>query len=177
MFHFKTLLFISGCIVHLLLVGCSTNAQTTAAHSAIGADDSAAVGSLTGGSERGRVRTLQESSDAHATNGPSPSSLTIYFALDRTHINSGDRQQLVAAAKEWSRYPRSIRLEGHGDERGTREYNLALGEMRGKAVRDFLMMQGVDGTQIEVVSYGEEKPADRGVGEYAWRRNRRVELM
>ena len=70
-----------------------------------------------------------------------------------------------------------IRLEGHADERGTREYNLALGERRAKAVANYLAIQGVPHSQIEVISYGEEKPAMFGQGETAWAKNRRVELI
>ena len=70
-----------------------------------------------------------------------------------------------------------VRLEGHADERGTREYNLALGERRANAVRAYLLAQGASRSQIEVVSYGEEKPADGGHDEDAWRQNRRVEVV
>jgi peptidoglycan-associated lipoprotein len=70
-----------------------------------------------------------------------------------------------------------VRLEGHADERGTREYNLALGERRANAVRAYLLAQGASRSQIEVVSYGEEKPADGGHDEGAWRQNRRVEVV
>jgi peptidoglycan-associated lipoprotein len=67
-------------------------------------------------------------------------------------------------------------LEGHGDERGTREYNMALGERRGIAVRDFLSLQGVDSALIEVISFGDERPTSRGSSESDYSMNRRVEL-
>ncbi|MFO7918286.1 MAG: OmpA family protein, partial [Anaerolineae bacterium] len=66
---------------------------------------------------------------------------------------------------------------GHADERGTREYNLALGERRAAAVRDFLQSAGVSSRQIEIVSYGEERPEDPGHNEAAWSRNRRAVLI
>ena len=69
-----------------------------------------------------------------------------------------------------------LRLQGHADERGTREYNLALGERRANAVRAYLVAQGASRTQVEVISYGEEKPADAGHSERAWAMNRRVEF-
>ena len=69
-----------------------------------------------------------------------------------------------------------VRLEGHADERGTREYNLALGERRANAIRAYLVAQGVSRSQIEVISYGEEKPEVMGTGESNWARNRRVEF-
>jgi peptidoglycan-associated lipoprotein len=68
-------------------------------------------------------------------------------------------------------------IEGHADERGTREYNLALGERRANAIRSFLTAAGVSSTQIETVSYGEERPDDPGHSEAAWARNRRAVLV
>ena len=70
-----------------------------------------------------------------------------------------------------------VRVEGHADERGTREYNLALGERRADAVRAYLVSQGASNSQIEVISYGEEKPIVSGKNERSWAQNRRVELV
>jgi hypothetical protein len=70
-----------------------------------------------------------------------------------------------------------LRLEGHADERGSREYNIGLGERRAQAVRRVLMLQGAAQTQITTVSYGEERPAQTGTDEESWRLNRRVELV
>ena len=72
--------------------------------------------------------------------------------------------------------PRSVRLEGHADERGTREYNMALGERRANAVKEFMVLQGVSGGLIEVISYGEERAASYGSNDSSWEMNRRVEL-
>jgi len=71
----------------------------------------------------------------------------------------------------------SVVLEGHADERGTREYNLALGERRAKAVEQLLVLQGVGQNQIQVISFGEERPVALGHDEEAWRLNRRVEFL
>ncbi|MFP4063790.1 MAG: peptidoglycan-associated lipoprotein Pal [Halochromatium sp.] len=71
----------------------------------------------------------------------------------------------------------TVRLEGHTDERGTRGYNLALGERRSQAVRSFLMAEGVPGERLTTLSYGEERPANPARSESAWRENRRVELV
>ena len=68
-------------------------------------------------------------------------------------------------------------LEGHADERGSREYNLGLGERRGNSVRDLMLAEGADADQIEVVSYGEERPVCRQSSETCWERNRRVEIV
>ena len=70
----------------------------------------------------------------------------------------------------------SVMVEGHCDERGTVEYNLALGERRANAARDYLVSLGVDGSRLTVVSYGKERPVDPGHTEAAWARNRRVHL-
>ena len=69
-----------------------------------------------------------------------------------------------------------MRLEGHTDERGTREYNMALGERRANAVRDYMVANGIASYRIESVSYGEERPVAYGSGESNWAQNRRVEL-
>ena len=70
-----------------------------------------------------------------------------------------------------------VRLEGHADERGSREYNIALGERRAQAVRQVLQLQGASSTQLSTVSYGEERPAELGHDETSWEKNRRVELV
>ncbi len=102
---------------------------------------------------------------------------TFYFDFDQSNLssNSVDDLQLHASYLS-SNSNASVRLEGYADERGTREYNVALGERRGNAVMKFLVVNGVAANQIEVVSYGEEKPLDSGHNEAAWAANRRVEL-
>lgn len=99
-----------------------------------------------------------------------------YFDFDQSTIKPEVRALLTAHAAKLKASPRSIRLEGHADERGTREYNIALGERRANAVRDFLILQGVDASLIETISYGEEKPVALGHDDQAWSLNRRVEL-
>lgn len=99
-----------------------------------------------------------------------------YFDFDQSVIKSEERALLTAHAHALMASPRSVRLEGHADERGTREYNMALGERRANAIRDFLVLQGVDPSLIETVSYGEEQPAAYGTDDETWALNRRVEL-
>ena len=101
---------------------------------------------------------------------------TFYFEFDSSNLTDDARQALTIHAEILMEAPRSIRLEGHADERGTREYNMALGERRANAVRDFLVFQGVDASLIETISYGEEKPEVLGSSESSWAQNRRVEL-
>jgi peptidoglycan-associated lipoprotein len=99
-----------------------------------------------------------------------------YFDFDQSALNPETRAALDAQASVLRNQSGAVRLEGHGDERGTREYNLALGERRAKAIANYLILQGIDRSRIEVVSYGEERPAALGQDESAWSRNRRVEL-
>ena len=103
---------------------------------------------------------------------------TFYFAYDRAVINPDDLSALeMHATILRNNRDRSIVVEGHCDERGTREYNLALGERRSDAVRSFLTSAGVSPRQIENVSYGEERPEDAGHNESAWSRNRRAVMI
>jgi len=97
----------------------------------------------------------------------------IYFDTDSYDV-TGDAQGVLAAQAQWlNRYPAvRVRIEGNADERGTREYNLALGARRANAVREFLVSQGVSGSRIESLSYGKERPIDPGTSEDAWAKNR-----
>lgn len=100
-----------------------------------------------------------------------------YFEFDRSDLSAEAREALVHHANRLMENPSlRYRLEGHADERGTREYNLALGERRAQAVERYLQVQGVSSNQLEVISYGEEQPVDPGTSEAAYARNRRVEL-
>ena len=103
---------------------------------------------------------------------------TFYFDLDQSSIKAQFRAPLAAHATFLAQNPNAkVVLEGHCDERGTKEYNIALGERRGNAVAQFLKVNGVQASQIEVVSYGEERPAMSGSNESAWAKNRRVVLQ
>lgn len=97
----------------------------------------------------------------------------VYFDTDEYVVRS-DAQPVLAAQAQWlNRYQGvRVRIEGNADERGTREYNLALGARRANAVRDFLVSQGVSGARIETLSYGKERPIDAGSSEEAWAKNR-----
>ncbi len=99
-----------------------------------------------------------------------------YFEFDRAVLNAEARAALDIHAQRLRGGNRQVRLEGHTDERGTREYNMALGERRGNAVKEYLVLQGVNPNNLEVISYGEERPAALGSTEQAWAQNRRVEM-
>jgi peptidoglycan-associated lipoprotein len=102
----------------------------------------------------------------------------IYFEFDRSNVRSQFRP-IIEAHAEYLNANSSARvmLEGHADERGSREYNLGLGERRGESVAELLRANGVSADQIEVVSYGEERPVCRESNEDCWQRNRRVEIV
>jgi peptidoglycan-associated lipoprotein len=110
--------------------------------------------------------------------GGTLSDRTIYFEFDSAKLTSESIEVLethgnfVAGNGEVS-----VRLEGHADERGSREYNIALGDRRAQSVRRVLLFQGASSDQVETVSYGEEKPAVMGHDEESWGMNRRVELI
>lgn len=116
----------------------------------------------------------QPGSQAHfvdAVNGQN----VIYFDTDRYNIDSSDAAALQTQAQYLSRYSGvNVTLEGHTDERGTREYNLALGERRANAAKNYLVSVGVDATRIRTVSYGKERPVALASNESAWAQNRRA---
>jgi len=102
---------------------------------------------------------------------------TIYFDFDDSTVQQQYLAVLELHAKFLVESGATVTLEGHADERGTQAYNLALGERRGNAVSTYLMNYGLSKGQINVVSYGEERPADSGHSEGSWEKNRRVELV
>ena len=175
----------------VLLTACSTTSDDSK-----GDDDSGAgvvVEDRTGdGSYEGQTGGYNDSgmSDGTSINGQSQSGdplsdpdsplsvRTIYFEYDSITINSEGQSALNAHAEYLSLNPnQTMIIEGHTDERGTREYNLSLGERRAKAVADFLTASGVQGLQLEVRSYGEENPVALDHSESAWQLNRRVEIL
>ncbi|WP_108124821.1 peptidoglycan-associated lipoprotein Pal [Saccharospirillum mangrovi] len=102
----------------------------------------------------------------------------VYFDFDKSEIRTEFRTVLNAHAMNLVANPNmSVVLEGHADERGTREYNLALGERRAQAVADYLMLKGAAASQIDTVSYGEERPVALGSTEADYAENRRVEIV
>lgn len=118
--------------------------------------------------------------DVSSLNDPnSPlSQRVMYFDLDSSQIKDEDREIITVHAEFLAAHPEiTVVLEGHADERGSREYNVALGEKRAKAVKQLMTLQGVTENQIQVISFGEERPVALGHEEDAWRLNRRVEIL
>ena len=118
--------------------------------------------------------------DVSSLNDPnsSLSQRVIYFELDSSQIKEEDRDVISVHAEFLASHSEiTIVLEGHADERGSREYNIALGEKRAKAIKQLMTLQGVTDGQIQVISFGEERPVALGHDSSAWNLNRRVEVL
>jgi peptidoglycan-associated lipoprotein len=102
----------------------------------------------------------------------------VYFEFDRWELTAEARRTLESLASALKAFPSlALRVEGHADERGTTEYNLALGARRAQAARDYLVSLGIDPVRLEPVSFGEERPFDPGKSELSWALNRRVHFV
>lgn len=157
--------FLAAALV-VLLAGCTSKGQVDrgADVESIG-DGGVATGTVDGDGLTGTASELAQVADT-----------VFYFEFDRAVLRPDARAALRLHADYLKQRPLQVRLEGHADERGSREYNMALGERRAQAVKEFLVMQGVDANILEVISYGEESPAVLGSGDSVWSQNRRVEM-
>jgi len=122
------------------------------------------------------AKVESESVDTAVIELTTDAATVFYFDFDKALLKAESRDALLEHALVLNSNNRPIRLEGHADERGTREYNMALGERRALAVKEFLVFQGISVNRIEVISYGEERPAAYGSNQQSWELNRRVEL-
>ena len=119
----------------------------------------------------------EEFSEFPDEDGVGELAMVIYFDFDQSEVRADDQSTLERHATRLANdSDASIRLEGHADERGSREYNIGLGERRSQAVRRLLLIQGASAGQISTVSFGEERPAAIGSDEEAYAQNRRVEI-
>lgn len=137
----------------------------------------AAEGTGGNASSSREVTPVQVDSGTASNKGPMQVARTVYFDLDSDVIKQEDRAIVQAHARYLqTNQSLKIMLEGHADDRGGREYNLALGQRRAEAVRQAMRLLGVPDAQIEAISYGKEKPVDPGHDEAAYAKNRRVEI-
>lgn len=135
------------------------------------------AGSEMGGTGSGQYPNAAIGPEFSDPNNPLSKS-TIYFMLDSSQVQDDFVPVIAAHAQYLVAHPNQrVVLEGHADERGSPEYNIALGEQRAKSVANMMKVQGVSESQLEVVSYGEEKPAAFSSDEASWERNRRVEVL
>jgi len=163
--------WVAMAMASLLFVGCSSTGTKGDGGASIEDRGSSAS---TSGASQGGVWT------GNPLDNPNSllSTKTIYFEFDRSEIRSEFMDVLRAhAAYLNTNRSASVRVEGHADERGSREYNIGLGERRANSVRDFLQAEGVSDSQINTISYGEERPASLGHDEISWAENRRAVLV
>ena len=154
-----------------LLAGCAgTETQDTGAEEAAAAERAAAeraAAERAAAESAERQRQQQEMMQVDTT---------VYFDFDEATLRPDAKTTLDRHIENLRNTNQNVRLEGHADERGTREYNMALGERRANAVANYLVINGIPRYRIETVSYGEERPVAMGHDEQAWSENRRVEI-
>ena len=166
--------------MRLNIPGLVVAAFVLAACSSTG-DDSANTGSSGASSSGGGNQT------ATAPTGPKPGSQTdleinvgdrVFFAFDKSNLTADARTSVERWAAWMKTYPANkVVIQGNTDERGTREYNLALGERRADSARDYLVSLGVDPNRVKIVSFGKERPAVAGSNQKAWAQNRRAVVV
>ena len=150
-----------------LLAACSSDDAANSG-AATGAGGSGGVGGL-GGAGMGAARPGSQE-DLVANVGD-----RVFFDTDSSQVRGDGRTTLERQAAWLARYPQvTVYMEGHADERGTREYNLALGQRRANSARDLLVAGGVSGQRIQTISYGKDRPAALGPDDASWAQNRRA---
>lgn len=126
-------------------------------------DPNAGTGQIVPGSQEDFLQTVGQYGDR------------IFFDTDKFNVDSEDQSTLQRQAQWLAQYPNvRVTVEGHADERGTREYNLALGERRANSAKNYLASLGVDASRVQTVSYGKERPQALGSDEQSWAQNRRA---
>ena len=168
------------CATAALLAGCPKKATTveppTAGSQVPGSGNASANGQ--GASTSGEPLGAEGTSGAQSGGPGAGVGRIIYFDFDKSDIKPEFAPVVQANAQFLIAHPAAkVKLEGNTDERGTREYNIGLGERRAQAVRRALMLLGIPDTQLTTVSFGAERPAVAGDDETAWAKNRRVELV
>jgi peptidoglycan-associated lipoprotein len=161
----------------LVLAGCAGKGTKEPPPEPLSQDDSAASTLPSAAPESDISRMVDAEGNPINPNTGQALGRVFYFDYDKATLRPEALALLELHAAFLRNSPdRRVVVEGHCDERGTREYNLALGERRSDAVRSFLVQAGVRRSQIDTVSYGEERPVDAGHSEAAWAQNRRAEL-
>ncbi len=164
--------FLSVVAAAVLLAACQSTPDSEATTAGAGATgDAGAQASEPAAVERGTVSRVEPGSQADLVAAVGD---RVFFAFDKYDLTPQARETLKQQAAWMKRYPDvEVVVEGHCDERGTREYNLALGERRANSVRDYLIALGVSPDRITTISYGKERPMALGSNEAAWAQNRR----
>ena len=178
----KTFLPVLLCMA---VAACSTTGGSNEQDSSSVEDRSSSSNSSTSSAQTGNSATTygtggDSSLGMSALEDPNSqlSERIIYFGYDSSDVQEQYRDVIEAHAQYLIQNPgTSMSLEGHADERGSREYNLALGERRSIAIKRQMTVLGVSSSQVRTVSYGEERPLDEGHDEFSWSQNRRVEII
>ncbi len=175
--------------VAFFVAACETASQTSTdsagESSSSTASSSASTTSSSSGSSGSSSSSSSSSSAASSSSAPDPRASaeealakignTVYFGYDSSALSDDAQATLSRQAGFLKGNPAlTVTIEGHCDERGTREYNLALGERRAAATRDYLLAQGINPARIRVISYGKERPVASGSNETSWSKNRRA---
>lgn len=164
---------IRGLLVIMMIAsaGCSSKSAVTTPDNASGADSSQYQGGLSGsGAQAGRGYGFDE-----FQTGPIGD---VFFDYDSSVLSTEAQERLTQnAAWMKSNTGKSVLIEGHCDDRGTSEYNIALGERRAVSAKEFLTRIGISSSRLETVTYGEERPFDKGQNEEAWAKNRRAHFV
>jgi peptidoglycan-associated lipoprotein len=162
-----------------VLAGCSSKPSsppvTAASPDPVATGATAAPSTTDVGPDDGKVFTEDASTGEKGRKPTADGYLKdVFFELDKSEL-SPEQRDVVGVNADWIRRNPSVRVlvEGHCDERGTAQYNLALGERRASAVKDFLVSLGIDGGRVQIVSYGKERPFNPGHDDTAWSQNRR----
>ena len=163
--------------VAALLAGCASgvklNETPVETRTPVAADANAGAGAGAGGAPQSQVTTVSVDPNGGAANAPR----VVYFDFDSFVVKDEYRPVVETQAKRLNAdRAKRVSIEGHTDERGGREYNLALGQKRAEAVARSMTLLGVSANQVEPVSFGEERPAVTGSDEGAWAKNRRAEI-
>ncbi len=166
---FSTRLAACGVMVALAAFGCTTTSDEA---------DTTDTGSEFQQADQEEVEvTVEEVEEVTVAEEIVLDLQTVYFDFDRANIRADARPVLRSNGDQMRQAMTAVRLEGHCDERGSEEYNLALGERRAMSVKQYLENLGVEGRYMRTISYGEAKPAVAGHTEAAWRYNRRVNFV
>lgn len=174
----RTAIFVSA--ISLALAACSSTPERESTGQTNTTQTDRSTQSSQGAGDRGSAQPLPLTDEQRMQREKTELARqnVIYFDFDRAELSPEAVAIVNRHADFLARQPGTrIRLEGHTDERGTREYNIGLGERRARSVASALRARGVSGDQFEIVSYGEERPAQLGSNESAWAQNRRVEIV
>ena len=169
--------FVVCALAGLALAACESSPEVKSSATGDGTSNAGATSSGTGGPvTSGAVSSQVTQAPGSVEDFVVNVGDRVLFGFDRFDLSSLDVRNIIENQVVWlKRYPGvTITVEGHADERGTREYNLALGERRANSVRDYMIALGIDPNRVRTISYGKERPVDPASNEAAWDRNRRA---